>query len=56
MSKLRYAKQVDPNQGDIVKALRKINGMKVQLDCDDILVGYKGRTYWYEINNHQRQS
>ena len=49
MSKLRYAKQVDPNQAEIVKALRKINGIKVQLDCDDILVGYKGRTYWYEI-------
>lgn len=49
MSKYRRAAKVDANQPDIVEALRKIPGVSVQLDVDDILVGYKGQTYWYEI-------
>ncbi len=49
MSKLRYAKQPDKNQGDIVLALRDIPGLAVELNHDDILIGYRGRTYWFEI-------
>lgn len=49
MSKYRQAAKVDSNQADIVKALRKI--ASVELGHDDILVGYKGRTYWFEIKN-----
>jgi len=45
----RRAAKVDANQPGIVDALREIPGMSVEVDHDDILVGYKGRTYWYEI-------
>jgi len=44
-----FRQGVDENQPGIVKALRKIQGVMVELDHDDILVGYKGRTFWYEI-------
>lgn len=43
--------RIDSNQPEIVEALRKIKGVTVELDKDDILVGYKGRTFWYEIKN-----
>jgi len=26
----------------------------VEVDHDDVLVGYQGRTYWYEIKNPER--
>jgi hypothetical protein len=29
--------------------LRQIPGVTVQTGMDDIIVGYRGRTYWYEI-------
>ena len=40
---------MDENQPSIVKALRKIPGVSVEVGHDDILVGYKGRTYWFEV-------
>ena len=49
MSKYRYAAKVDSNQPDIVKDLRKIPGVTVEVGHDDILVGYERRTYWFEI-------
>lgn len=49
MSKWRQAAKIDANQPSIVKALRKIPGVTVELGMDDILVGYQGKTYWYEI-------
>lgn len=49
MSKHRRAARIDKNQPEIVKALRGIAGVTVQLGMDDILVGYKGKSYWYEI-------
>jgi len=49
MSKHRRAAKVDANQGDIVKALRAISGVTVQLSMDDILIGYKDVNYWIEI-------
>lgn len=48
MSKFRRAAKVDANQPEIVKALRDL-GISVQLGHDDILVGYNGKTYWFEI-------
>jgi len=43
--------RVDSNQASIVKTLRKIPGMTVQIGMDDIICGYKGVTYWFEIKN-----
>jgi hypothetical protein len=54
MSYKRYANKVDGNQTEIVKALRKIPGVSVSPDHDDILVGYQGRTYWFEIKDPKR--
>jgi hypothetical protein len=54
MSKYRRAAKVDSNQAEIVKALRVVPGVTVALRHDDILVGYRGRTYWYEIKTGQR--
>ena len=49
MSKYRRAAKVDGNQGEIVKALRAIPGVTVATRHDDILVGYGGQTFWFEI-------
>lgn len=49
MSKHRQAAKVDRNQSNIVKELRQIPGIKVIVGHDDILVGCRGKTYWYEI-------
>jgi len=38
----------DGNQKEIVKALREL-GASVETGHDDILVGYQGKTYWYEL-------
>ena len=48
MSKWRRAARIDENQPKIVKELLA-KGISVQPGMDDILVGYKGRTYWIEI-------
>lgn len=47
----RFKKKIDANQKSIVEALRKIPGVTVALDHDDVLVGYKGKTFWYEVKN-----
>jgi len=47
----RRAKKIDQNQAEIVTALRRIPSVGVEVDHDDILVGYRGRTYWYELKN-----
>ena len=49
MSKYRRAAKVDANQGQIVKALRAIPGVSVATRHDDILVGYGGQTFWFEV-------
>ena len=46
---MRRAKKIDANQPGIVKALRAISGVTVALDHDDIIVGYNGSTYWFEL-------
>jgi len=47
----RRAQRTDDNQADIVKALRDIPGVSVDVGHDDILVGYEGKTYWFEIKH-----
>ena len=49
MSKYRRAAKIDGNQAEIVKALRAIPGVMVATRHDDILVGFGGQTFWYEI-------
>ena len=49
MGNFRRAAKIDGNQPEIVKGLRKIPGVTVELSHDDILVGYNGATYWFEI-------
>ena len=49
MSKYRRAAKVDANQTEIVRQLRCIPGVSVAPGHDDILVGFRGQTYWMEI-------
>jgi len=51
VSRRYQVKNTDDNEKDIVSALREIPGCEVETDKDDILVGYKKRTYWFEIKN-----
>ena len=51
MGKYRLAAKIDANQLQIVKDLRKVRGVTVETQKDDLLVGYKGRTYWFELKN-----
>jgi hypothetical protein len=54
VSNWRRAQRTDENQPEIVKQLRTIPGVRVQTGHDDILVGYRGRTYWYEIKDPKK--
>ena len=47
----RRARKIDTNQRIIVRGLRQIPRLTVAVDHDDILVGYKGFTYWFEIKS-----
>lgn len=49
----RRADKVDANQAAIVKELRAA-GLTVETGHDDIVVGYQGRTFWYEIKTGPR--
>lgn len=51
MTNKRTAARCDSNQAEIVKALRDLPGVTVALNHDDILCGYKGKTFWYEIKS-----
>jgi len=51
MSKYRQAAKTDNNQSQIVKELRQIPGVTVVTGHDDLLIGYKGKTYWFEIKD-----
>ena len=55
MKHLRRAARQDSNQAPIVKALRDIPGVTVELNHNDFLVGYKKRTYWVELKNPDRK-
>ena len=51
MSKNRYAERVDNNQSEIVNQLRSIPGVSVETGYNDILVGWRGQTFWFELKN-----
>lgn len=53
--KHRRAAKIDANQTEIVKALRD-KGYSVECSHDDILVGYNGRTFWYEVKAGPRSN
>lgn len=46
----RWAARIDANQIQIMDALRAM-GFSVAPRHDDILVGYHGKTFWFEIKN-----
>lgn len=50
MKRKAFGKQ-DANQKGIVDALRRLPGVGVAVEHDDILVGYMGCTYWFEVKN-----
>ena len=50
---MRYAKKIDDNQHDIVEALRARH-ISVAPDHDDVLVGYQGKTFWFEIKDEKK--
>lgn len=50
---MRRAARIDENQPAIVKELRDL-GITVEVGHDDILVGYKGQTFWFEIKTGPR--
>lgn len=51
MTKHRINARIDNNQPEIVRALEKIPNLSVQVGHDDILIGYRGKTYWIEIKS-----
>jgi len=53
---MRYAKNIDLNQNEIVEQLLDIPGVSVSLDHDDIFVGVGGRNYWFEIKSENAVS
>lgn len=48
---MRRAAKIDENQNDIVSALRDIPGVEVEPGHDDLLIGFRGKTYWFEIKS-----
>jgi hypothetical protein len=50
-TKHRINAKIDENQPEIVRALRKIPNLSVEVGHDDILIGYRGKTYWIEIKS-----
>ncbi|HHS83689.1 MAG TPA: hypothetical protein ENK38_02030 [Gammaproteobacteria bacterium] len=51
MSHPRRANKIDKNQQAIVRYLRSLPGVSVELGHDDILVGYNLLTFWFEIKS-----
>jgi hypothetical protein len=51
MSKHRRAARKDTNEKEIVDNLLMFPGVSVDVNRDDIFVGYLGVNYWYEIKN-----
>ena len=55
MSRNRYSARTDNVESEIVKALRKL-GYQVETGHDDLLVGHKGKTHWFEIKDPKHVS
>lgn len=41
----------DRNELEIVSALREIPGLSVETGHDDLLIGYQGKNYWFEVKS-----
>lgn len=52
----RRKARVDDNQNDIVDELRKIPGVTVETDHDDLFVGHRGVNYWIELKSESAVS
>jgi hypothetical protein len=48
LSRVFRKSSVDKNEIDIVNELKKVPGLTVEREKDDLFVGYKGVNYWYE--------
>ena len=46
----------DQNEAGIIRELKKIPNLSIEEGHDDILVGYKGITYWFEIKNPEQRA
>jgi len=55
LSNNRRRKKIDSNQNEIIEELL-VRGVSVAPDHDDILCGYKGNTYWFEIKASEAAS
>lgn len=53
MRHIRRAARIDNNQKEIVEALKGIPSISVEVGHDDILVGFEGKTYWFEIKSKE---
>ena len=47
---------MDGNQQAIIDGLRNIPGVSVEPGHDDIIVGIRGYTYWYEVKTEDQRS
>lgn len=56
MSKYRLKAKVDANQQKIIKDLRKLPGVSTEVGYNDLLVGFMGITFWYELKNPDKIS
>ena len=56
MSKYRVNPRTDSNQAETVKQLRSIPGVSVQTGHDDLVVGHRGLTFWYELKTPEAVS
>jgi len=56
MNRHRKAARIDKNQQEIVRTLRQIPGVTVAVNHDDILVGFRGATRWYELKSENATS
>jgi hypothetical protein len=45
----RYAKRRDANEPEIIKGLQEIGCDVLQCDHPDLIVGYRGRTFIFEV-------
>ncbi len=52
----RRKDKIDSNQNEIVNALLSIPGVSVETGHDDIIVGYKGQNFWFEIKTPESVS
>lgn len=51
--RVRQTGRTDQNQEDIVKKLI-MAGISVEVGHDDVLCGYNGRTFWFEIKRPEQ--